>query len=74
MLCIPVCTIESHYIFYCSLLKSTDLINLENVCEYFAIKSPLGVGQVPPLDFIRCFKVFLSNSSILQSYIKCSDD
>ena len=28
MLCIPVCTIESHYILYCSLLKFIDLINL----------------------------------------------
>jgi len=52
MLCIPVCTIKSHYILYCSLLNSTDLMNLENACEYFAIKSLLVVGQVPPLDFI----------------------
>ena len=52
MLCILVCTIESHCIFYCSLLKSIDLINLENVCEYFAVKLLLLVGQVPPLDFI----------------------
>jgi len=51
MLCIPVCTIKNYYIFCCSLLKSTDLINLENACEYFAIKSLLVVGQVPPLDF-----------------------
>jgi len=41
---------------------------------YFAIKSLLLVGQFPPLDFIWCFKVFLWNSNILQSYIKCSDD
>ena len=31
-------------------------------------------GQVLLLDFIWCFKVFLSNSSVLQSCIKCSDD
>ena len=36
-LCIPVCTNKIHYIFYCSLLKSTDLINLENACEYFTV-------------------------------------
>jgi len=29
---------KSHYIFYRNLLKSIDLINLENACEYFAIK------------------------------------
>jgi len=52
MLCISVRTNKRHYIFYFSLLKSTDLINLENACEYFAIKSLLVVGQVPPLDFI----------------------
>jgi len=47
-----VYTNKIHYIFYCSLLKSTDLINLANACEYFAVKSLLAVGQVPPLDFI----------------------
>jgi len=56
------------------LLKSTDLINLENAFEYFAVNSLLVVSHVPPLDFIWCFKVFLCNSSILQSYIKNSDD
>ena len=50
-----------------------DLINLENACEYFAVKLLLVVGQIPPLDFIWCFKVFLWNSNILPSYIKCSD-
>ena len=51
MLCIPVCTIGSHCIFYCSLLNSTALINLENACEYFAIRSLLVVGHVPSLVF-----------------------
>ena len=51
-MCIPVCTNKTHYIFYCSILKSTDLINLENACEYFANKSLLVVGKVPPLGFI----------------------
>ena len=50
---------KSHCLFYCSLLKSNDVLNLENACEYFAIKSLLVVSQVPPLDFIRCFKVLL---------------
>jgi len=49
---VSVCTNKSHCVLYCSLLKSTDLINLENACEYFAIKSLLVVGQVPPLDFM----------------------
>jgi len=74
MLYISLCTIESHYIFYCSLLKSIDLINLEIACDYFAVKSLLVVCQVPPLDFIWCFKIFLWNYNILQLYIKCSDD
>ena len=70
-----VCMYEkSHYIFYYRLLKLTDLINLENAWEYFAIKSLLVVGQVPPMDFIWCSKVFLWNSSIFKSYINCSDD
>ena len=54
-----VFTNKSHYIFYYSLYKSTDLIILENACEYFVIKSLLVVGQVPPLVFIRYFKVCL---------------
>jgi len=65
---------KSHCIFYCSLLKYNDVINLENACEYFAMKSLLMVSQVPSLDLIRCFKIFLWNSSISQSYVKCSDD
>jgi len=54
VLCILYLRIKSHYILYCSLWKSTDLINLENACEYeyFATKSQLVVGQVPPLFFI----------------------
>ena len=56
MSCIPVCTVGSHYIFSCSLLKSIDLINLENACEYFAVKSLLLVGQVPPLDLFDALK------------------
>ena len=60
---------KSLYKFYCSLLKSTDFINLENVCEYFATKSLLVVGQVPPPVFIWCCKIFLWLSNILQSYI-----
>jgi len=52
MLCIAVCTVESHCVFCCGLLKSIDLTNLENACEYFAVKSLMVVGQVPPLDFI----------------------
>ena len=55
-------------------IEFIDLINLENAREYFAVKSLLLVGQVPPLDFIWCFKVFLWNSNVLQSYIKFSDD
>jgi len=43
---------KSLYIFYCSLWKSINLINLENACEYFATKSLLVVGPVPPLVFI----------------------
>ena len=43
---------KSHCIFYCGLLKSTDLKDLENACEYFAIKWLLVVSQVPSLDFI----------------------
>jgi len=58
MLFTPVCTNKSHCIFYGGLLKSADLINLENACEYFAIKSLLVVGQVPPLYFISCFKLY----------------
>jgi len=49
MLCIVLCTNKNHYIFYCSLLKSTDLIILENALEYFATKSLLVVDQVPSL-------------------------
>jgi len=58
----PVCTIEGHYLFYCSLLKPIDLINLENACEYFAVKSVGGgpgssaglylVLQSIPLEFL----------------------
>jgi hypothetical protein len=47
-----------------------DIINLENPFEYFADKSLLAVGHVPPLAVITCFSVFLCLSSILQSYIK----
>ena len=43
---------NSHCIFCCGLLKSTDLINLENACEYFAMKLLLVVSEVPPLDFV----------------------
>ena len=57
-------------VFYCSCCKSIDLINLENACEYFATKSLLLVGQVPPLVVISCFSVLLCLSSILQSYTK----
>ena len=74
MLYNPLCPNESQYTFYRSLLKSTDLINLENACEYFVSNSLLLVGQVPSLDFISCCNVFLWYSNILQSYIKCSDD
>ena len=49
-------------------------INLENACEYFATRSLLLVGQVPPLVVISCFSVLLCLSSILQSYIKWFDD
>ena len=61
---------DSLCVFYCSCWKSMDLINLENACEYFATKSLLLVGQVPPLVVISCFSVLLCLSSILQSYIK----
>jgi hypothetical protein len=70
----PALTDKGLCIFYCIWWKSIALINLENACEYFATKSLLVVRQVPPLVFIRCFKVFLCLSSILQSYIKCSED
>ena len=61
-------------VFYCSCWKSIDLINLGNACEYFATKSLLLVGQVPPLVVISCFSVLLCLSSILQLYIKWFDD
>jgi hypothetical protein len=66
--------LKNLYEFYWSLLKSIDLINLENACEYFATKSLLVVGQFPPPVLIWCNKVFLCLSSILQSYIRCSFD
>jgi len=74
MLYISLCPVENHYIFYCSFFKPISLINLENACEYFAVKSLLVVCQVPPLDFIWCFNVFLWNYNIMQLYIKCADD
>jgi len=40
-----VCTNKTHYIFYCSLLKSANFINLENACEYFVIESLLVVDS-----------------------------
>ena len=55
----PVFTNKSRYIFYCSLYKYTDLINLEHSCVYFATKSLLVLGQVPPLFFIRGCKYFV---------------
>ena len=41
----PLCTIDSHFIFYCSLLKSIDRINFENMCEYFADDVACLVGR-----------------------------
>ena len=60
--------------FYCSLYKSTGLINLERSFVYFANKSLLVMGQAPPLFLIWCCKDFFWNSNILQSYIKFSGD
>ena len=45
-----------------------------HACKYFATKSLLVVGQVPPLIFIWFFIVFLCTSRITHLYIKCSDD
>jgi hypothetical protein len=55
----PVLTDKDLCIFYCSWWKSIDLINLEKACEYFATKSLLVVGQVPPLIFSRCMWTYV---------------
>jgi hypothetical protein len=49
---------RSLFKFYYKLLKSLDLINIENAYEYFVTKSKLVVGQVPPPVLILCFKFF----------------
>jgi hypothetical protein len=50
------------------------LSKFDNASKYISIKSLFVGGQVPPLVFILCFKMFLSNANILQSNINCSDD
>ena len=42
----------AHFRIYRRLLKSTDLVNLEMLCVYFATMSLFVVDHVPPLDFI----------------------
>jgi len=46
------------------------MINPENSCEYFATKSLLVVGQVPPLVCIWCFiEPWLKKKNLPACYI-----
>ena len=66
------CTYSCLCKVYCSLLKSVDLMNLENTFQYLATISLLSGCQCLPQSVMCCFKELLCFFSILHSYIICS--
>ena len=63
---------KSHYIFYRNLLKSTDLINLENACEYFAIKSLMVVGQFLRWTLFDASNIFDASKYSFEILVFCN--